>query len=114
MQVVHLGSYCKKEHFERWKNVQVCTFNRRMALTKQLDALRMIGKACNKLKTVKVTFFIDFILFITFISHIFLWRVKSIIIEVSSINEGFTIDIWNFKIQNNLFFMASFTRRDDK
>ena len=50
MQVVHPGSYCKKENFERWENVQVCTFNLRMALTKQLDALRMIGKVCDKLK----------------------------------------------------------------
>ena len=47
-------------------------------------------------------------------SHVFVSRVKNIISEVSSINEGFTIDIWNFKIQNNLFFMASFTWRDDK
>ena len=64
-----------------------------MALTEQLHALRMIGKACDKLRIVKVTFFTDFILFITFISHIFVWRVKNIISEVSSINEGFTIDI---------------------
>ena len=39
------------------------------------------------------------------IYHIYLFR------QVYSCNnKGFTIDMWNFKIQNNLFFIASFTR----
>ena len=45
------------------------------------------------------------------IVYIYLFRQS----KVYSYNEkGFTEDIWNFKIQNNLFFIASFTWRDTK
>ena len=37
---------------KKWKNVQVCTFHLRIVLTQQLDALGLIRKACNNLKTV--------------------------------------------------------------
>ena len=49
-------------------------------------------------------------LFIYHIYHMYLFRQSKV---YSCNNKGFTIDIWNFKVQNNLFFIASFIWRDD-
>ena len=58
----------------------------------------------------RISFFWEYFQVLEFTYYTYLFRQSKL---YSYSNKGSTVDTWNFKIQKNVFFIVSFTWRDD-